>query len=548
MHSPAHTVARVVLLVLALSFANSLSGPVHAQSTLRLKVDAGEPQWIWAPGSEKDHVPTETCYFRKVFDLVDVEQASVQISCDDRFELFVNGRVVGSSADWKKLQSYNVARFMQHGKNCIGVRCENTTGGSAGLIVRVTVKNKGGTDVSYSTDATWKTSPKEAVGWEKPNFEDSQWTFAQSFGEFGHATPWGDQVAAADGSQVARFTIGPEFKVERVMRGDKTGSLIAMTFNEFGEILASQEQGPLQIFLDKDEDGIPETVETYCEEVKSSQGLMALNGNVFAVGDGPEGAALYKLTDDNHDYKVDSVKALVKFKGNMYEHGPHAVVLGPDGLIYVMLGNHTSSATEPEETSPHHHWYEGDLVQPRYEDPGGHAVGIKAPGGVVLRTDTEGSFVQTFAGGFRNAYDLAFNRQGELFTFDSDMEWDEGLPWYRPHAHQSCHPWQRVWLAQRLGDLARLFRRQLAHDLGRGSWLADRPRVLQPLHDADALSQRDVCLRLGARAHLGHQAHAAERQLRSQKRSLPGRTPAQRHGYRRRPRWLAVFLHRRSRH
>ena len=26
---------------------------------------------------------------------------------------------------------------------------------------------------------------------------------------------------------------------------------------------------------------------------------------------------------------------------------------------------------------------------------------------------------------------------GELFTFDSDMEWDEGLPWYR--AVRVCH-------------------------------------------------------------------------------------------------------------
>ena len=35
------------------------------------------------------------------------------------------------------------------------------------------------------------------------------------------------------------------------------------------------------------------------------------------------------------------------------------------------------------------------------------------------------------AGGFRNAYDIAFNAHGDLFTFDSDMEWDIGLPWYR---------------------------------------------------------------------------------------------------------------------
>jgi hypothetical protein len=32
----------------------------------------------------------------------------------------------------------------------------------------------------------------------------------------------------------------------------------------------------------------------------------------------------------------------------------------------------------------------------------------------------------------RNCYDLAFNRAGEMFTWDSDMEWDVGMPWYRP--------------------------------------------------------------------------------------------------------------------
>ncbi len=49
----------------------------------------------------------------------------------------------------------------------------------------------------------------------------------------------------------------------------------------------------------------------------------------------------------------------------------------------------------------------------------------------MVRTDADGSFVELVAGGFRNAYDMAFNRDGDLFTFDSDMEWDAGLPWYR---------------------------------------------------------------------------------------------------------------------
>ena len=34
--------------------------------------------------------------------------------------------------------------------------------------------------------------------------------------------------------------------------------------------------------------------------------------------------------------------------------------------------------------------------------------------------------------GYRNSYDIAFNSEGELFAYDSDMEWDMGMPWYRP--------------------------------------------------------------------------------------------------------------------
>ena len=202
------------------------------------------------------------------------------------------------------------------------------------------------------------------------------------------------------------------------------------------------------------------------------------------IGDGPEGIGLYRLTDENQDRQADTVKLLLKFKGEMHEHGPHAVVLGPDGLMYVMIGNHTNCASPEEATGPHHHWYEGDLVQPRYEDAGGHAVGIKAPGGVVLRTDTEGSFVQTFAGGFRNAYDIAFNRQGDLFTFDSDMEWDEGLPWYRRLRVNHITAggefgWRSGW-----ANWPEYFYDSLPATIECWARLADGHRGLQPLHDA----------------------------------------------------------------
>ena len=122
---------------------------------------------------------------------------------------------------------------------------------------------------------------------------------------------------------------------------EDSGSIIAMTFNERGDIIASRERGPLVRIFDEDRNGIVETVETFCEDMENCQGILALNGDVFAVGDGPDGTGLYRLSDEDGDRKAESVTQLLKFSGGVGEHGPHAPVLGPDGLIYIVLGNHT---------------------------------------------------------------------------------------------------------------------------------------------------------------------------------------------------------------
>jgi len=237
---------------------------------------------------------------------------------------------------------------------------------------------------------------------------------------------------AADPPAKDRFTPLPGFAVQEVVTPGSTGSLVAMSFSEAGDMIVSREQGPLLLVQDKDHDGQFETVSTFCDQVTNCQGILPLGPHVFAVGNGPSGTAFYRLTDADADGKAEKVESLFKFKGGMGEHGPHAPVLGPDGLIYIMIGNHAYVEPEVAANGPHHHYYDAELITPKYEDANGHAAGIKAPGGTVVRTDINGSFLQLFVGGFRNAYDHAFNRDGELFTFDSDMEWDIGLPWYRP--------------------------------------------------------------------------------------------------------------------
>jgi putative heme-binding domain-containing protein len=420
-----------VLIAEALAWHSAAAAPPAPGAGSSGAKPPAEAQWIWSPAYAKDRAPAATCYFRKTFRLPEGFRGTIRITCDDRYELYVNEQLAAEGDDWRLLKTFDISEWLTSGVNVLAVKAANTEGNSAGLVARLTLIDPDGAETTLVSNGTWRTSLKEFDGWQQAGFNDERWLPARLYGPLGPTAPWANQVAG-DHGPAGRFLLSADFRVEQVSEAADTGSLIAITFNEWGEILAAREEGPLLLIVDKDQDGLVETVTTYCDQVRNCQGILALNGQVFTVADGPKGPALYRLSDDDQDGTAETVAALIEFKTSVLEHGPHAPVLGPDGLIYLVLGNHSSALRAYEANSPYHHYYEGDLVSPRYEDPNGHAAGIKAPGGVVLRTNIDGSFVQVVAGGLRNPYDIAFNREGDLFTYDADMEWDVGLPWYRP--------------------------------------------------------------------------------------------------------------------
>jgi putative membrane-bound dehydrogenase-like protein len=401
--------------------------------TLLTQVAAQEAQWIWSPAHDKDDVPQVTCHFRKQISLGPVDQGTITIIADDEYELFVNGRRMGSGSGTDELVEYDVSRYLSRGRNIIAVKVTNQRGATAGVAVRVAVKERGGEWEVYSSDDTWKTNLGVLPLWNTALYNDNRWSDAQEFGELGQTAPWDirEQVTENESDlSTERFKIDRQFDVQELLDDKATGSLISVAFNEFGHILAGRADGPLLLLYDSNDDGQPDKVKTYCEKVKNCQGILALNGDVFVTADGPDGNALYRLSDKDRDGTLEDVKTLFAFNDGG-EHGAHAVTLGPDGMIYISIGNHASANVEFAESSPYRDFYEGDLL-PRYEDPGGHANDVKAPGGVVIRCDLDGKEVEVVAGGLRNAYDLAFNRNGEMFVHDSDMESDAGTTWYRP--------------------------------------------------------------------------------------------------------------------
>ena len=230
----------------------------------------------------------------------------------------------------------------------------------------------------------------------------------------------------------------PGFKVELLQAGEPSeGSWVAMTKDDRGRLIispqhreANSEGGLLRITLGPD--GQVAKREFIAKPLYDAQGLMFAEGSIYVMVNkytAKQPSGLYRIRDKGND-QYEDIQLLKEFPGNG-EHGPHVPRLGPDGMLYVMAGNHTKLPEGIAASSPHRN-YDEDYLLPRQWDGNGHATGILAPGGYILRSDLNGKTWEVFCAGFRNPYHFAFNADGEIFSFDADMEWDWGTPWYRP--------------------------------------------------------------------------------------------------------------------
>jgi putative heme-binding domain-containing protein len=216
------------------------------------------------------------------------------------------------------------------------------------------------------------------------------------------------------------------FHVEVAAEG--FGSLILVSTSPTGDVVVSSLEHGLLRLLDEDADGAFESAERFCPELAGCQGLHFMpDGTAYAMGRSSAGTGVHRLPPSPLPRKAELV---VRMAGGMGEHGPHAILPAADGRLLLVVGNHAQPAQAVAASSPCDTIYEGHPL-PRIEDPNGHAHGIRAPGGSLLLWDPATGVLERFAAGFRNAYDACVDDAGAIFTFDSDMEWEIGLPWHR---------------------------------------------------------------------------------------------------------------------
>jgi putative membrane-bound dehydrogenase-like protein len=199
------------------------------------------------------------------------------------------------------------------------------------------------------------------------------------------------------------------FSVTLFADDDLAHDVHCMTIDPRGRVTVSG-NGFIKILIDSDGDGVADRAELFADgPAIGAQGLCWNGTDLLAVGG--EGLLRYRNRDgdDRADGPPD-VLLKVRCGG---EHHAHSIQRGPDGWWYLIAGN--DSAVDARyvtlPTSPVQQPEAGVLYRMRPD--------ISSGGEVV-------------AHGLRNAYDFAFNRQADLFTFDSDDERDVSLPWYRP--------------------------------------------------------------------------------------------------------------------
>ena len=167
-------------------------------------------------------------------------------------------------------------------------------------------------------------------------------------------------------------------------------------------------------------------------------GLLFAHGALYACTSEKGKGDIWRLRDVKGDGTYAEQTLIRSLKGSG-EHGPHQLVLDRDGSILVVGGNHTKLPDDEKPGAPVKRYDEDDLLK-KFEDANGHASGIKAVGGWIARMDKDGKDWVRVTASFRNPYDCSIAPDGDIFSYDSDMEWDMGAPWYRPTRIYLCTP------------------------------------------------------------------------------------------------------------
>ena len=398
------------------------------------------PDWIQAPGNKAN----EPAFFRVGVDLPPKMLKVIFLGASEGdMQVFVNGRLAGREGGTTGSVSMDLTSALDSGKNVIGIRVVNAAG-PARVSALIELNADFAQERWVATSPRWLARTTHQEGWSKIVTTPEGWKPALSSGRV-DAIPeknpfdprkrldaynsWKLAIGSGAATDPVGFSLPTGFKAELV-RSALPGedSWVSMAFDSQGRLtLAREKRGLLRVTLEKNQ---VSKVELLDQNVLECRGLLYIGTSLYANANNSK--TLVRLIDADGDGVFEMTEELLKTEGGV-GHGRNHIKHGPDGWLYVAHGNNVKPPTQISPHSPLKRIQEDQLI-PNPWDAGMFDGDVLAPAGHVLRLNPANpAEVQLFAGGFRNPMDLAFNADGELFTFDADMEWDVGSPWYMPN-------------------------------------------------------------------------------------------------------------------
>ncbi len=241
---------------------------------------------------------------------------------------------------------------------------------------------------------------------------------------------------------IENISVKKGFKIELLFTvpKERLGSWVNLCLDNKNRIIASDQFGGLYRFeVPAEGKTLKESdIEKIPVNIRAANGLLwAFDSLYVAVNDYEKKmeSGVYRLTDSNGDDQLDKVEKLRGMQARG-DHGVHALILSPDQKsIYLITGNNTTPVEANRSRVPMD-WGEDHLL-PRMPDGRGHNRDRLAPAGIIYKMSPDGKDWEIVSSGYRNIFDGGFNVDGELFTYDADMEYDFNTPWYRPT--RICH-------------------------------------------------------------------------------------------------------------
>ncbi len=243
--------------------------------------------------------------------------------------------------------------------------------------------------------------------------------------------------AVPTATPAASLKVAKDFKAELLysVPKDKQGSWVNLCVDPKGRLVTSDQYGPLYRITPPPIGGKPEEtkVEKLPIDIGEAQGLLfAFDSLYVVVNKGKKyDTGLYRVP-------LQRRPTIRSARSNCCGSSTAAANTGrtrclpiPTASRIVVVCGDGTKLTEFDTTRVPKHWG---------EDHSCHACRTAAASWPAssgraarsTRVDPDGKNWELFSVGYRNEFDAAFNRHGELFTYDADMEWDINTPWYRP--------------------------------------------------------------------------------------------------------------------